>query len=399
MNTFHYTGFDATGAKAKGLIEALDPKDARDRLSRRGILASSLTAASARAARAPVFDLSTRSLVYRELGALLHAGLPMDKALELLVQTPELSASATLLAGVRDRVRDGGSLHAVLAEADSRVTPFESSLLQVGESSGSLDDALSRLADALEEDIKIREHVRTALTYPMLVLGMAAAVLVILSAFLLPGFQRMMAEFQTEPPFLTRAVLSFGQGLRWLGLPLVAATVGLVMLFRHRVRTDLDTRVAWHRQRCRLPLLAEPYTNLLNLRFARTWSHLMKGGVGLADAFPLAARATGNAWVEALAVAQLDTIRAGGSAADAVARIPPLAHSLPGWVRAGEASAELPSLLEHAAARHEQAWRRDVTRKLALLEPIILLLVAGLVLLIAVAVLLPMLQLNKSLAP
>jgi general secretion pathway protein F len=396
VNTFQYTGFDAAGTRARGLVEALDPRDARERLARRGILVATLVPASARAARAPAFDDGVRSLVYRELSALLQAGLPMDKSLELVVQTPELAASAGLLAGVRDRVRAGGALHAALAAADPRVTPFETALLQVGESTGNLPDALAAVAEALEEERKIRDHVRTALTYPALVLALAATVLVVLAVFLLPTFAKMMQDLQTEPPLLTRLVMGLGQTLRWLGLPLVLAGIALGGLGRKRLAADPGLRRAWDRRRCRLPLLGRPYVNLLNLRFARTWAHLVRAGVGITESFPLAARATGNAWVEDLAREQLESIRAGGAAADALARIPPLAESLPGWVRAGEATADLPGLLGHAAARYEQAWRREVARKLAVLEPLVLLAVAALVLLIAVAVLLPMLQLNRA---
>ena len=171
MTTFEYKGYDASGHAQGGLIEAADLKDARKRLAARGILPELLQAvggsAARRAAKAAAFPADIRTMFYRELAALLGSGVALVPALDVILQAPELDQARALLAAVRDRVREGRALSAAMAAVSAQVTPFEQAVMEVGERTGGMNEALDRLAAFLEEQEKLREKLMTALLYPV----------------------------------------------------------------------------------------------------------------------------------------------------------------------------------------------------------------------------------------
>jgi type II secretory pathway component PulF len=146
----------------------------------------------------------------------------------------------------------------------------------------------------------------------------------------------------------------------------------------------------------RTPLVQRGYSALVNLRFARTLSLLLGGGVSLVDGVILAGRATGSAWVARLAESGAEALRHGKNLAEAVRAIEPLSASLPGWIQAGEASGKLENLLENAGDRYQQQWDRLISRGLSVLEPLLILAVGLFVLLIALSILLPVMSLNQA---
>lgn len=406
MKTFSYQGFRKTGQHARGLVEAIDLKEARERLASQGILAEKLVPAGQPSAggrglfgKRKTFSLKDRSLVYRELSALLQAGLSLDHALDIIIETPELGATAERVARVRDEIREGGALSTSLAAASERVSVFESSILDVGERTGALPMVLDRVSDFLEEEDTIREKIQTALIYPGFILGMALVVAVVLLGVMMPNFQKLLGEMNIDLPPLTELVLGLGKFFSTFGIPLLGLlALGAWFLVR-RYRQHPTVRRKWQRHLLRLPLLGKTVEALINLRFARTLSLLLGGGVQLSEALPLAGRATGNDWVSELVEQEAEKVRQGSSLADAISRVEPLSASLPGWIRAGEESGQLQDLLERAAARYHRAWDKRVNRLLSLLEPIIILVVGLFVLIVAMAVLQPILSMNDSISP
>jgi general secretion pathway protein F len=394
MRTYAYKGFDASGRVAKGLVEAVTLKEARERLAADGILAERLQASG----RAAPFRTDARAVVYRELGALLEAGLPLVRALDILIASPELPGSRHVLAGVRDRVREGAALAAAWTEASPSVTAFEQAVLEAAERSATLGEMLERLADFLEEQDRLRLRVQNALLYPAIVLGAGICVAVIMLGLLLPRAQAVLTSGGAALPWLTRALMASGRAMvRWGWAPLALAAGGLAA-WRVRLRRDPARRAHWDRLVLRLPVAGRGLTLLANLRFARTLAVLVRGGVPLVDALALAGRATGNTWLAGLAVREAEAVRNGSSLSDAVRRIPTLASTLPGWIRIGEAGGGLDRLLDSAAQRYQARWDRFIGQSLALLEPLLILVIGGFVLLITLSILLPVFSLTQSVA-
>lgn len=402
MKTFEYKGFDSSGKPAKGLVEALDLKEAREKLAARGLFPERIEPAAGARAHAPrhrgaSFDLGARAALYRELAALLRAGLPLGNALEVLIGAPELGGQRTDLAGIHDRIREGAPFAAALSAASAKVTPFERAVVEVGERAGSLEAVLERLAGFLEQEERVQERVQTALIYPAIVLAVATVVAVLMLGVMIPRVGQILKETSVPLPLLTRATMAFGRWILPVGLPVLALAGAFAAWTRWRLRREPGARASWDRRLFRLPLAGRAYTALVNLRFARTLALLLDGGVPLVEGVALAGRATGSAWIEHSTAGAADAVRHGRSLADAVRAVPPLSGSLPGWIQAGEASGKLEDLLENAAGRYQQQWDRMIARSLSVLEPLLILLVGGFVLAIALAILLPILSLNRTL--
>ena len=401
MRTYEYKGFDSTGRALKGLIEALDLKDARERLSSRGVMAETVQATHEQqpsVLRRPwreSFGLDVRAMLYRELGALLGSGLPLAQALDVLIAAPELGEHRGRVAAARDRLREGSTLAAALHSMSDAVSAYEVAIIEAGERTGALDAVLDRLASFLEEQIRLRDKIQSSLIYPAIVFSLSFVIGLFMMGLMIPRIGRLLAEASIPLPVITRVMIALGKGL----LPCVALGVVvipiLVLAFRRAMRNNPATKAAWSAFLFRIPFWRRPYTALVNLRFARTLTLLMEGGVPLVEGLAMAARATGNSWIVGLGTQAAETIRHGHSVADAIRSIPPLGDSLPLWIQAGEASGKLEKLLQNAGDRFQQQWERQISRAVAVVEPVLILAVGSFVLLVALSVLLPILSLNQ----
>jgi general secretion pathway protein F len=392
MKTYEYRGFDRAGRACRGLVEAMNVKESREKLAAEGTLAERITLSGRRMR----FAADARAMVYRELSVLLGAGVPLVRALDNLIQSPELAAVHLLLAGIRDRVREGMPLAAALGEASHSVSAFEIAIIEAAERAATVEGMLDRLAAFLEERERLREKVQAALIYPLIVMTVGICVAVVMLGLLLPRARDILAGGQVALPGLTRFMIAFGALLTRWGLAAAAAGVLAVFWGRRRLRGDALLRERLDQRLFRLPLWGRGYALLVNLRFARTLSILLGGGVPLVDSLVLAGRATGSEYTTRRAREAAEEVRHGSSLADAVRRIGPLADSLPGWLQIGEASGGLERLLDSAAQRYQDRWDRFVARCLSVLEPVLILVIGGFVLVVTVSVLLPILSLTRA---
>jgi len=399
MRTFEYKGFTTAGQSRRGLIEALDPKDAREKLAAQGVLAERVSIAGETGSRQygwkTNFNLETRAMIYRELSALLRAGLPLERALETLLESPELGQNRSRIAGILDQIREGGSFADALKDAGRGVTPFEQAVVQVGERAATLEIILERLADFLEEQERLHDKVQTALIYPLIILGVAVAIAVMMFGVMIPRIAALLAETNMELPALTRGVMAFSHWVMPVLLFLLVAGAGIGIFYRHKA--DGQGIVLSQRILLRLPFVRRAYTALVSLRFARTLAVLLEGGVSLVEGILLSGKATGNTGIAIQTEHAAELIQQGESLANAIRTVDGLNASLAGWIQAGETGGRLASLLENAADRYQQQWDKSVARGLSLLEPLLILGVGGLVFVIALAILLPVMSLNNAL--
>jgi type II secretory pathway component PulF len=399
MKTFQYRGYDRQGVGVRGVLESPDLKGAREALVRKGILTDIIIPATEIPRQSGRFDFGAevRAVFYHELGVLLEAGVPMVQALTLIIQSPDLGAAQGLLGGVRDQVREGAGLAHALAELKN-VQDFETAVLEAGEKSGSLGPILIRLSGFLQEQQSLRDRVKSVMIYPMIVLGFALLMAVILLGFVIPSAAHILtADAGIQLPALTRMMIGVGRVLIWGVIPFTGVVVCCVWLLRRRFQTGgiwsgtLDPLIF------RLPWIGPARVLVANLRFCRTLGLLLKGGVPLLSSLELAGRSTGSVWIAGMARQGLEELRQGISLAEVLRRIPPLSESLPGWVQTGEASGALDRMLETAGDHYQHRWNRSVTRLLSWLEPALILLIGAFVLLVVLSVLLPVLALNQTL--
>ena len=400
MTTFEYRGYDASGRAQEGLIEAADLKDARKRLSARGILPETLQAAGGpalrRAARTATFSTEIRTMFYRELAALLGSGVALVPALDVILQAPELDQARTRLAAVRDAVREGRSLSAAMVAVSAQVSPFEQAVMEVGERTGGMNEALGRLAAFLEEQEKLREKLLTAMLYPCVVVSLAVVIGGLVLTFMLPMVQRVFESMQRDLPALTVVMLTGGRALGLFLLLLAGVAAGGGAWLRRRLRTDGALRIRVDRRLFSIPLVGGGWRNLTSLRFVRVLGLLLERGVGLIEGVPMAGRASGSAWLADCARLETVAMGQGKPLVEVIRGIRPLHPSLAAWVQAGEAGGNLTGLLDNAAQRFQQSWDRLASRGMMLLEIGMTLMLGLFVALIALAVLLPVLDFQKG---
>jgi general secretion pathway protein F len=411
MAAFRYEAIDTDGRTARGVLEADTARGARALLRDRGLSPLEVEAVAERRASAAAPDLAARleawwqarrqalgrpqlALFARELATLVGAGLPVDEALGALGdQDPEPRRRA-LVAQLRSRVLEGRTLAQALAEfPESFDEPFRATVA-AGESGGRLDDALRRLADQAESREALARQVLGALAYPILLALVAIGVVSGLLVSVVPRIVGVFENLGEELPWITRALLAVSSLVREHGLMLLAAcavlAVGSVLLLRREaVRAWVDR--GW----LRLPVFGRLARAADTARASRTLATLIGAGVPVLDAIRLASGTVRNRPMrEALRRAGA-RVREGAGFARALGEsglFPPVALRL---VASGERSGRLDAMLDEAA-RHQQ---REVEALLGtlttVLAPLMILVVGALVLVIVLAILLPIFELNQ----
>jgi general secretion pathway protein F len=392
MKTYQYTGYHADGRSMQGLIEALSVKEARAKLSGQGILARKVSPVEGQVR----VTSAQRALLYRGISELLRAGLPLLKTLEVLLQGPESVKVRAFLAGVRDRMSEGGQLAAALSSGSQSVTPFEEAVVEAGEKTGTLEHMLARLAEFLEEQEKIRERIHGALIYPSIVLTLGLCLGLVMLGVFIPRIADVIRGGGMELPLLTRILMGIGNVLgQWLWLFALIAGSALYM-FRRRLQSDEEFRARWDQLLFRFPMVGHGRRLLVSQRFARTFSLLLSGGISMVDSIRLSGRATGSVWLARLSAEGSEEIRHGKSVADTVGGMPVLRDTLCEWIRIGEASGGLDRLLAGAGERYRGEWEKYIGRCLSILEPLMIVIVGAFVLIITLSVLLPILSMSKA---
>ncbi len=391
MKTYEYSGFSTDGKSVRGLIEADSIKEAREKLAAKQVLAEKV-ALSERAVRLNTAD---RSSIYRELSELLSAGLPVDKAFDTMIKASEASSRGVFLSQVRDSVREGARLSAALGSAGNSVGRFEQAMIESAEKSAAMELMLARLADFLEEREQLKEKIQTALIYPALILTVGICAAIMMLGILIPRTIDALGSEASSLPKLTLFMMAFGSFIfRWGWVPLGIIAAGLAYLV-FRIRGDDDFAEKCDRAAFRLPLYGKGYRILVCQRFSKTMALLLEGGVSVIDAVILSGRATGSRWIARLCAEQAEGIRHGAKLSEAMKNVPFIADVIAEWLAVGEAAGGLERMTARAGDRYTRMWENYITRSLGMLEPAILIFVGGFVLLVALSVLLPVIQLGK----
>lgn len=355
--------------------------------------------------------VSTRDLcrIARQLSALLHAGMPLVPALSALVEQLQNSAGSKPGSGktakkplcqamerVRDDVNEGGSLADALRQHPGLFSPLFVSMVAAGESSGALEEVLSRIADILEKRVQLVGKVKAAITYPIVMAVVAAAVVTFLISYVVPGITRLFIEMDQELPGITLLLIrvsEFTQSyiLVILGL-LCAVVVGGTALYKSREGK------AWADRVClRLPLFGPLLFRLELARLTRTLGCLMKSGIPVITAMEITQRVIQNSRVAGAMDAIKDSVQKGQSIADAVrttGMFPPVVYHL---IATGQMSGNIEDGLIDIARMYDEEVEASVRTLTSLLEPLILLAMGGIVAFIVLAILLPIFEINQAL--
>lgn len=403
MPSFRFEASDALGKLERGLLDADSARAARAQLRARGLTPLSVDAVGGHGQTAasgprPMFGsrMSDAELAWttRQMASLLSARLPLDAALTATAEQAERRHIREVLTTVRADIRAGHRLADALANRPRDFPEIYRALIAAGEESGDLAQVMEKLADYIEERNALRTKVLTAFIYPAVVALVSVGIVIFLLGYVVPQVVSAFSQARQELPALTRVMLALSDFVRtwgWLvGIGLVAAITAWRMMLR-----AAPARLAWHTRLLKVPLAGRFILGLDAARFASTLAILTGSGVPLLRSLDAARQTLGNDRLRASIDDATSRVREGAPLASALQvqkTFPPLLIHL---TASGEKTGTLPELLERAA----QTLSREVERKAmaltALLEPLMILLMGGFVLLIVLAVLMPIIEINQ----
>ncbi|HXM84127.1 MAG TPA: type II secretion system inner membrane protein GspF [Burkholderiales bacterium] len=396
MDAFRYQALDATGRTVSGVVQADTPRQARTQLRAQGLLPATLDKAHKRGRQPWARGISAAelSLLTRQMATLLASGLTMEQALAALIEEAAEPLTREVLAGVKAEIMAGASFAGALGSYSRSFPEFYRALAHGGEQSGALPTVLQHLADYLDARQALRQKTSLALLYPILVGVVAIAIVTGLLVYVVPQVVQVFQQSRQGLPWLTRALIGLSEFLRAAWPYLALAGVGGAIAARMALRRDALRR-RWHALLLRLAWLGPLIRGVDTSRFASTLAILVGGGVPLLAALTSGAQVMGNMVMREAVERAIERVREGMSLARALGEtraFPPLLVHL---VASGEVSGKLEQMLERAARLETQALERRLAVFLTLLEPVMILLMGTVVLLIVLAILLPIIEINQ----
>mgnify|MGYP003594647549 CR=1 FL=1 len=400
MPAYRFEALDAAGKSSSGLLEADNAKAARAQLRARDLVplavtpvTAATTDGSATRFKGRVFSASARAVWTRQLAGLVGSGLPLERALTALADEAESERQRELVAHLKSEVNAGSSFDRALGTAPQELDEIYRAEVAAGEQSGALGAVLERLADDLEQRQALRAKVLGAMLYPAIVSLVAVIIVTVLVTWVVPQIANVFTSSKRALPFLTVAMLGISAFVRqwgWAVLLLLAAGSTALGLARRnegfRQRTDAAL--------LRLPLLGRLIRGYNAARFGGTLAMLAGAGVPILKALQAAAETLGNRAMRLDALDALVQVREGAPLASALAGKKRFPGLLAMFARLGEQTGQLPRMLDRAAAQLSGEVQRRAMGAATILEPLLIVGMGLVVVVIMLAVLLPIIQLN-----
>ena len=403
MPRYHYTAIATSGKKVKGSITAESPYAARKQLRVRSIHPSSITQVSSRseskAALFSIFAKSSKSQIIdftNQMATLLNSGIKLTEALSVLTLQVSDVRFKNAIVDIRDRVVTGESFTDALSDYSDFFDVIYVSMVRVGEVTGSLGLSLATISGFMEKRRRVESKVMTAMVYPMVLIVFCLAAIIVLTTTVIPKIGEQIKRSGQELPGITKLLMGVGHVLTsWWVLVVIGAIVGIVWGLRKFLKTN---RGAYMRDKflLSLPLFGPLIKQRVVARFASTLSTLLSSGLAMAESLRVVAEVTGNSLMKKAIQQARERILAGADIAtplrDSGVIDPAIAH----MVAVGEKSGELELMLKNISDNLEASTDVVIERLGAAVEPVIIIIMAAIVGLIAYATILPILEVSTG---
>jgi len=402
MPVFAYRGLSTEGRSVSGVIDADSARTAREKLRGSGVFPTDLAeeiAGQPRLRREIPFrrrgmSAGDLALLTRQLGSLLGAGVQLVDALGALAEQSSRAAVKRMLSQVRERVREGSSLADALRVHPHIFSDLYVGMVRAGEQAAALEAVLDRLADYNERQAEFMAKVRAALTYPIIMIIVGAAIMTFLVTYVVPQVATIFEQQHAALPLATQiliAVSSFLTGYwLWIAIVLLGAAAGILYgLSTARGRRFYDSMTL------RLPYVGQTVVRIVCARFARTLATLLAAGVQLLPALDAVKAVVTNGLLREAIEKSREEIREGHGMAQTLSQSKLFPPMLIEMVRVGERSGELERMLERVADNYEREVAHSLSQVTTILEPVMTLMMAAVIVFMMISVLLPIFQLNQ----
>lgn len=407
MAVFEYNGFDKDKKQAKGIIEAESLKAARSKLRKAGIFPQTLKEEGKRGLSfsgdidfSKLFKRKVKiaelAMMTRQLATLLNAGIPLVEAISALVDQLEHPELKKVMAKIRERVTEGMKLSDAMKSHRDIFDNLYINMINAGEASGSLDIVLGRLSDFTESSAKLQSKVKSAMMYPLIMMVVGAALIIGLMVGVIPKITSIFADQGMVLPAPTRIVMFVSNTLAngWFLLGSAIVLPLIVISFLKWSKTSKGTRII-DTYSLKLPLFGKLLMMVSISRFSRTLSTLLSSGVPLLSAMEIVRNIVSNVVIQGVIAETAAAVREGASISGPLeksGRFPPMVIHM---ISIGEKTGDLEKMLERVADNYDTQVDQTVSSLTTLLEPVMILLMAGAVSFIVMAVLLPILQMGE----
>jgi type IV pilus assembly protein PilC len=394
MSTFAYKALDPTGGTVQGEIEAEDKVAVASQLRSRGLIVVDI---DEQRGSGDIFERFKKvkadelTVATRQFSTMISSGMSMLRALYVLEEQQENLKLKEAFSQVRKDVEAGLALSDALGRHPDIFNELYVAMVAAGETGGILEDTLKRVADQLEKDASLRRQIKSAMVYPIVIFSFAAIVVIALVAFLVPVFEGVFKDFGGELPAITKLTVSVSHLITRQPYIPIAIVVGVVWGFRRWKRSKRG-KEQWDRIKLRFPFkIGDVVQKVALARFARTYSALIAAGVPMLEAIEITGRTSGNVVVENAMNAVHESVRNGGTIAAPMRSEP---DAFPGMVvqmvAVGEETGALDSMLSKIADFYEDEVEAAVKALTSILEPIMIIIVGGIVGFVVIAMYLPL---------
>ena len=406
MAAFKYKALDTSGKVVKGVLEGDSERQIRAQLRTKSLRPIEVASAGRRAANsastegsvrrglfAPRLSASELALITRQLATLVASALPLDECLQAAAEQTRKASTKALLLQVRSKVAEGHTLAHAMTQFPQTFGDMYRAMVTAGEQAGQLGPVLEQLADYTENRQHTAQKLQMALIYPFVLIGVAIAVVTALMVFVVPEMVGIFAQTKTDLPPLTVALIATSDFLTNHGWILGLAIVALVIIIRRLLKNPNYKKLS-DAGLLRIPGIRRVLIGMDTARFSSTLSILMASGVPLLDALRIAGAVMNNLVLRAASKEVAGKVQEGSSLNRALSQeafFPPMMVHM---VASGETSGELETMLERSASNQERELEATLGTVMGLFEPIMVVVMGGLVLTIVMAILLPIFDLN-----
>jgi type IV pilus assembly protein PilC len=394
MATYVFKAIDLAGAPARGEVEADSKQAVSDQLKARGLIVLDISdlnkSAEISLDRFRKLKAHDLTVMTRQLATMITSGMTILRALYVLEDQTENKILREAILQVRKDVEAGLALSDALARHPKVFSPLYVAMVAAGETGGVLESALLRVADQLEADDRLRRQVKSAMVYPTVIVSFASLVLIALVAFIVPVFASIFKEFGGDLPAITKLTVGMSKVLTHQWYLLILGAVGIVWAFR-RWKASETGRPQWHRFCLKIPMkIGMVVQKVAIARWSRTFSALVAAGVPMLQAIEITGKTAGNSVVEGAMDDVMTSVKRGGTIHEPLKEVPVFPSMVVQMIGIGEETGALDTMLDKIADFYEDEVEAAVKALTSILEPVMIMLVGGIVGFIVISMYMPL---------
>jgi type IV pilus assembly protein PilC len=402
MATFTFKAVDLTGVPARGELEAESKQSVTDQLRERGLIVLDINEQKTNISN---FDLLERfqrikpaelTVMTRQLATMVASGMSILRCFHVLEETTENEKLKGILDQVRSDIEAGISMSDALEKHPDTFDDLYIAMTRTGETAGMLEESLERIADQMEKRDSLRRQIRAAMAYPMMIGGFAFTVLLALVAFLVPVFEEVFKDFNGKLPTITRISVGMSHAVTGQWYLLIGISVAIVFAFRKWKRSSWG-RFQWDAIKLKFPAkIGDVIHKIALARWSRTFSGLVHSGVPLLQAIDITAKTAGNSHLERAMEDVKKSVQRGGTIAQPLRESKMFPSMVAHMVGVGEETGNLDGMLGKVADFYEDEVAAVIKALTSILEPVMIMVVGGIVGFIVISMYLPLFQLYDN---